>query len=147
GGGTIGFHELLNEAWHNAFYRTSVTVTLTGLDTTPGTTGAQLLTIALAVGGVAIFGYLVAQAIEAVTREVMGEARKEKHRRRMIDKLDNHYIICGYGRVGRRSAEEFEASGTPYVVLDNGKDAIEVAKRRGILYLEGSGSDDDSLQA
>src|SRR5579862_9859343 len=78
GGGTVGFHELLNEAWHNAFYRTCVTVTLTGLDTTPGTTGAQFLTIGLALGGVAIFGYLVAQAVEAITREVMGEARREK---------------------------------------------------------------------
>jgi voltage-gated potassium channel len=147
GGGTVGFHELLHEAWHNAFYRTAVTVTLTGLDTSPRGAGAQLVTILLAIGGVAIFGYLVAQAIESIANEVTGPARREKRRRRMIDDLENHFIICGYGRVGRRAAEEFDASGQPYVVLDTGRDAIEVAERRGILYLEGSGSDDGSLQA
>jgi len=100
--GTVGFHHLLHESWHSAFYRTAVTATLTGLDTTPSGEGSEFLTIALAIGGVAIFGYAVAQAIESIAREVTGEARKEKRRQTMIDRLENHFIICGYGRVGRR---------------------------------------------
>ena len=111
--------------WHDAFYRTAVTVTLTGLDSSPRGPGAEYLTIALALGGVAIFGYVAAQAVEAIAREVTAEARKDKRRRRMIDNLEQHFIICGYGRVGRRAAEEFEASGQRYVVLDTGAEAIE----------------------
>jgi voltage-gated potassium channel len=147
GGGTLGFHRLLHEAWHDAFYRTAVTVTLTGLDSSPRGPGAEYLTIALALGGVAIFGYLAAQAVESIAREITGDARKDKRRRRMIDKLEDHFIICGYGRVGRRAAEELEASGRPYVVLDNGPEAIEAARRNGVLYIEGSGHDDESLQS
>jgi voltage-gated potassium channel len=64
----------------------------------------------------------------------------------MIEQLEDHFIICGYGRVGRRAAEELEASGQPYVVLDNGAEAIEAARRNGVLYIEGSGHDDVSLQ-
>ncbi|HUY70845.1 MAG TPA: potassium channel protein [Gaiellaceae bacterium] len=146
-GGTVGFHQLLHGAWHDAFYRTVVTVTLTGLDSTPRGPGAEYLTIVMALGGVAIFGYLAAQAVESIAREVTGDARKDKRRRRMIDNLEQHFIICGYGRVGRRAAEEFEASGQRYVVLDTGPDAIELARRRGILFVEGSGSDDGSLQS
>ena len=131
GGGTVGFHELLHGAWHEAFYRTAVTVTLTGLDSSPRGPGAEYLTIALALGGVAIFGYVAAQAVEAIAREVTAEAREDKRRRRMIDNLEQHFIICGYGRVGRRAAEEFEASGQRYVVLDTGPDAIEASRRRG----------------
>jgi voltage-gated potassium channel len=145
-GGTLGFHELLGETWHGALYRTVVTATLTGLDSTPRGEGAEFLTIALVLAGVAIFGYVAAQAVEAIAREVTREARKTKRTRRMIDRLENHFIICGYGRVGRRAAEEFAASGEPFVVLDLSADAIDIARERGILYVEGSGSEDDDLK-
>ena len=144
-GGTIGFHHLLHEPWHSAFYRSVVTATLTGLDTTPRGPGAEFLTILLALAGVAIFGYLAAHAVEAVAREVTSDARKEKRRRRMIEELRDHFIICGYGRVGRRAAEEFAASGQPFVVLDFSEDALEAARERDVLYLEGRGAEDEDL--
>ena len=144
-GGTLGFAALLDESWHDALYRTVVTATLTGLDTRPRGTGAELLTIGVALAGVAIFGYLVAGAIDAIAHEVAGETRRTKRRLRMIDRLENHFIICGYGRVGRRAAEEFAASGEPYVVLDFSPDSIAIAKERGVLYLEGRGSEDEDL--
>ena len=144
-GGALGFAVLLDESWHDALYRTVVTATLTGLDTRPRGTGAELLTIGVALAGVAIFGYLVAGAIDAIAHEVAGETRRTKRRLRMIDRLENHFIICGYGRVGRRAAEEFAASGEPYVVLDFSPDSIAIAKERGVLYLEGRGSEDDDL--
>jgi voltage-gated potassium channel len=145
-GGTIGFHYLLDEAWHTAFYRTGVTATLTGLDSPPKGQGAELLTVGLTISGVAIFGYLVTQAFEAIAREVAGEARRTKRVRRMIDKLNDHFIICGYGRVGRKAAEEFTASGEPFVVLDFSPEALQEAHDRGVLCLRGSGAEDDDLE-
>ena len=147
GAGTVGFHAILGESWHAAFYRTAMTTTLTGLDTTPPGPGAEYLTIALAVGGLAIFGYLVAQALEAVAHEVVGEARQEKRRRAMIEQLEDHFIICGYGRVGRRAAQELTASGQSFVVLDMSPAAISQASDNGVLYIEGNGSEDDHLRA
>ena len=144
-GGTVGFHHLLHEQWHSAFYRTVVTATLTGLDTTPQGASAELLTIFLALSGVAIFGYLAAQAVEAVAREVTGHARREKRQRRMIGELRDHFIICGFGRVGRKAADEFVASGQPFVVLDFNPDALAAARERGVLYLEGRGAEDEGL--
>jgi voltage-gated potassium channel len=144
--GMVGFHHLLHENWHNAFYRTAVTVTLTGLDTSPGREGAEILTVVLALGGVAILGYAAARAAESIAHEVAGDTRRDRKRLRMIDQLTDHFIICGYGRVGRRAAEEFEASGQAYVVLDTGDDAIEAARERGVLYRNGSGSDDGDLE-
>ena len=145
--GTVGFGRLLHESWHDALYRTAVTTTLTGLDSTPRGTGAEFLTVALALSGVAIFGYLAAQAIEAVANEIAGEARKAKRRRRMIDELRDHFIICGYGRVGRRAAEELAAAGRPFVVLDFSPDSLAAARERDVLYLEGSGAEDEDLEA
>ena len=96
----------------------------------------------------AIFGYLAAQAVEAIASEVTGDARREKRRRRMIDQLDDHFIICGYGRVGRRAAEEFDASGRAVrrARLQPGR-ARASARERGVLFLEGSGAEDDDLDA
>lgn len=144
-GGTIGFHLLINESWLDAFYRTTMSATLSGLDTIPPGDGAKALTIGLALSGVAILGYLATQIVTTIAREVTGDARKEKRRLRMIDLLENHFIICGYGRVGRRAAEEFEASGQPFIVLDLSAEAIGLAHERGILFLEGSGSEDAFL--
>ncbi len=143
--GTIGFHQLLDESWHASFYRTVITATLTGLDSQPRGASAELLTIAMALTGVAIFGYLATQAVEAIAHEVTGHARREKRQRRMIDQLEHHFIICGYGRVGRRVAEEMAASGQPLVVLDVNQEALDVARERGVLYLEGSGTEDGDL--
>ncbi len=145
-GGTVGFHDLLHEHWTDAFYRTAVTVTLTGLDSSPRGAGAKYLTILLALGGVAILGYVVAQAFQSIADDIASDARKDKKRRRMIDSIEDHFIICGYGRVGRRAAEEFEASGQAYVVLDTGDEAIELAREHGVLFRKGSGSDDESLE-
>jgi voltage-gated potassium channel len=144
-GGTAGFAHLLHERWHDALYRTVVTATLTGLDTRPRGVGAELLTIGIALAGVAIFGYLLAGALEAIAHEVAGERRRARRQLRMIDELTDHFIICGYGRVGRRAAEEFTASGQPFVVLDFSPDALAEAKQRGVLFLEGRGAEDEDL--
>jgi len=144
-GGAAGFAVLLHESWHEALYRAAVTATLTGLDSTPRGTGPELLTIGIALCGVAIFGYLVAGALDAIAHEVAADTRRTKRRLRMIDQLTDHFIICGYGRVGRRAAEEFELSGQPFVVLDFNPDAVAAAKERGVLFLEGRGSEDEDL--
>jgi voltage-gated potassium channel len=146
-GGTVGFHELLREGWIDAFYRAVVTVTLTGIDSKPNRTGAELLTIVLVLVGVAIFAYVAGALVELIARGIITGAWAERRRRRAIDSLRDHYIICGYGRVGRRIADEFRQAGVPYVVLDHSEEAIEAAREHGDRYIEGDGTEDEDLQA
>ena len=144
-GGTAGFMHLLHESWHAALYRTIVTASLTGLDTTPRGLGAEMLTIGVVLSGVAIFGYFAAQIVDSIAHSVMGGAWREKKRRKMIDQLRDHIIVCGYGRVGRRAGEELREAGFPYVVLDFGEEALEHAREDDVLFVDGSGSEDDDL--
>jgi voltage-gated potassium channel len=144
-GGTAGFMAILHESWHAALYRTIVTASLTGLDTTPRGPGAELLTVVLVLAGVTIFGYLAVQLVDSVTREILGGAWRERKQRKMIDQLRDHVIVCGYGRVGRRAAQELRLSGIPYVVLDFSEEALSVARERGDLYIDGNGTDDEDL--
>jgi voltage-gated potassium channel len=144
-GGTVGFMLILHESWHSAFYRTVVTASLTGLDSAPRGLAAEALTIAVVLAGVAIFGYLAVQAFDSIAHAVTGGAWKEKKRRKMIDELRDHIIVCGYGRVGRRAAEELRHAGVPYVVLDFSVDATAAAEEIGDLFIQGSGSEDEDL--
>jgi voltage-gated potassium channel len=144
-GGTYGFMALLDESWHEALYRTIVTASLTGLDSTPHGLGAELLTIAIVLSGVAIFGYFAAQIFDSIAHSVLGGAWREKKRRKMIDELRNHIIVCGYGRVGRRAGDELRDAGVPYVVLDFSPEALEHAREHNVPFVDGSGSEDEDL--
>ena len=146
-GGTLAFHAQLHENWLDSFYRAVVTASLTGLDSTPHGRGAEITTIVLVLAGVAIFAFIAAVIVEALTRDVLTGAWSAKRRRRTIDALKDHYIVCGYGRVGRRVAEELRAAGIPYVVLDFNEEAIAEAQENGELYHVGNATEDHDLQS
>jgi voltage-gated potassium channel len=145
--GTVGFHALLNEAWLNSFYRAVVTSSLTGLDTVPHEPGAVILSIVLVFAGVTIFAFVGAAVVETIARGVLTGAWAERRRRRTIDNLRDHTIICGYGRVGRRIADEFRRSDASYVVVDFHNDAVEVAREREELLIEGNAVEEEDLEA
>ena len=95
----------------NAIYRSTVTISLTGLDIRPDTAGGQVVTILLIFAGMAIYAYVAGALVEIVARGVLTGAWSERRRLNVIDKLDDHYIICGYGRVGQAVAHEFRDGG------------------------------------
>ena len=146
-GGTIAFHQALgNETWMQSFYRTIVTVSLTGLDTVPRNDESRAISIVLVIAGLTIFAYVAAILVEGIAGGVFTGALAERRRRRTIEHLSGHYIICGYGRVGRRVAAEFRESEIEYVVLDFSKDAIAAAAEAGVLFVEGTGTEDEDLE-
>jgi voltage-gated potassium channel len=145
--GTIGFHRTLHESWLQSLYRTVVTTSLAGLDTVPSTNGARLISIVLVLAGLTIFAYVATILVEGIAGGVFTGALAERRRRRKIERLSDHYLICGYGRVGRRAAIEFQHADVRFVVLDFSKDAIEHAREQSILFIEGSGTEDEDLHA
>ncbi len=146
-GGTLAFHGVLGESWLQALYRSVVTASLTGLDTVPQNDAARVVSIVMILAGVTIFAYVATMLVETIARGVVTGALAERRRQRAIKRLHNHYIICGFGRVGRRVAEEFRKAEVPYVVLDFSAEAIEEARERGELFIEGNGIEDEDLEA
>jgi voltage-gated potassium channel len=144
--GTIAFHAVLDEAWLQSFYRAVVSSSLTGLDTVPPNDASRIVTIVLVLAGITIFAYIGSLLVEAIARGVIGGMWADRRRRRAIEALRDHYIICGFGRVGRRVADEFRHEGAPYVVLDFSPEAKEAAAEAGVLFIEGNGTDDDDLR-
>jgi voltage-gated potassium channel len=145
-GGALGYHAALDETWLQSIYRSVVTVSLTGLDSTPKNDSSRILTMILVLAGITIFAYIGSLVVEAIARGVIGGTLAERRRRKAIEALRDHYIICGFGRVGRRVAEEFLHEGAPFVVLDFSPEAKEAAAEEGVLFIEGNGTDDDDLR-
>jgi voltage-gated potassium channel len=145
--GTVGFRWSLDESWLQSFYRAVVSSSLTGLDTVPKNDAARILTIFQVLAGITIFAYIGSLVVEAIARGVIGGLWAERRRRKTIEALRNHYIICGFGRVGRRVAEELRHEGAPFVVLDFSEDAKEAAEEENVLFVEGNATDDDDLRS
>jgi voltage-gated potassium channel len=144
--GAILFRWSLDEPWLQSIYRALVSASLTGLDTVPENDSSRIITIFVVLAGISIFAYVGSLIVELIARGVIGGMWAERRRRRMLDALRDHYIICGFGRVGRRVAEEFREAGAPFVVLDFSETAKEAASEAGVLFIEGDGTNDEDLR-
>ncbi len=64
---------------------------------------------------------------------------------RQISRLSDHFIVCGFGRIGRPVCEKLQAEGIPCVVIEGDHDALETARERGFLAIRGNATEDDVL--
>jgi len=144
--GTLTFHLALRETWFQSLYRAVITATLTGLDSVPPTNWARAISIVMVLCGLTIIAYAGAVIVESIAGGVLTGALADRRRERKIERLRDHFIICGYGRVGRRVADEFRAAGVSYVVLDYREDAVAAAHAHDDLLISGNGTEDEDLQ-
>jgi voltage-gated potassium channel len=94
-------------------------------------------------------GTLFYAAVSAVELAVEGAVQGYFERRRMmarIDKLNGHYVLCGFGRVGQQVAREFTRDGVPFVIVDNDPQKVEECLAEGYLAMLGEASDDANLE-
>jgi voltage-gated potassium channel len=75
-----------------------------------------------------------------------GNLIEKRKVRKMIDQLRDHFIVCGFGRVGRGAAQELRAAGVPLLVIDRRADRVEWATRGGYLAVEGDSTRDETLK-
>lgn len=144
--GIVGFVVILDEEPFDAFYRTVMLVSTVGLEPLPTTGAAKALSIAIVISGVALLLYIVGLTIELTVSGIVSGAWQDRLLRRSVSKLEGHYLICGYGRVGRRVANEFRDAGAACVVLDDNPNAVAMAREQGLVAMELSATDDDALE-
>ena len=114
----------------------------------PHPAGAGLVvTMVLILAGMAIYGYLASSIVELIAHGVLTGTVSERRRLRMIDEISDHFIVCGFGRVGRQVTDEFRAAGVPFVILDFNREVLELAREENVPYIDGSGTKDEDLEA
>ncbi|MET0215514.1 MAG: potassium channel protein [Vicinamibacterales bacterium] len=146
-GGTAGYMVIERWSLWDALYMTVTTVATVGFrEVHPLSPAGQAFTLILIIVGVSTALYAFS-AFAAVVVEGGWPRYVERWRYiRMIDHLSDHYVICGYGRIGSIVASEFSRQKTPFVIVDRNPERVAEAKQRGHLAAEGDASREDTLK-
>jgi voltage-gated potassium channel len=145
--GTAGY--MLIEGWSflDALYMTVTTLVTVGFgEIHPLSTAGRIFTIALIVLGVGGVLYTFTSVMQYVFEGHLGREWELRRMQRRIDQLRDHFILCGYGRVGRQVARDFAEDGVPFVLVDMDQDRLDQAGTDGCVTLRGDATDDDTLR-
>ena len=144
--GTAGY--VVIEGWQilDAIYMTVITITTVGYGEvrTVSPTG-RVFTLALICMGMGIIAYtlgMVAQVmVEFQVRSILGRRKLGLK----IKSIKNHYILCGYGRIGRIISQELKASRIPLLVIDSNPDSKQGLEQQDIPYIIDDATSEDVL--
>ena len=145
--GTIGYWLLEDWGWVESLYQSVITISTVGFgEVRPLSDGSRIFTIALILLGVGAFTYTFSTFADyLITGELQGIMRSRRMRIR-IEHLDQHSIVCGFGRMGCRVAAEFGREGEALVVVDPDEVVSEAAVDSGFLAICGNAGDDAVLE-
>jgi voltage-gated potassium channel len=145
--GTAGY--VVIEGWNtfDALYMTITTVTTVGYgEIHPLSRAGRVFNIGVVIFGVATvlytFSFLMARLVEGDLHERWVRRRLK----RMLDELDNHFIVCGYGRMGHIIAQEFARQSVPFVLVERDPDRMHEAIEAGFLAVEAEARSEQVLK-
>src|SRR2546422_1336627 len=145
--GVTGY--MLIDGWSllDSFYMVIITISTVGYTEVhaQGTTG-RLFTSGLIVVGVATMLYGFGVFAETLADNTFGRYRRERQLQRELNQLRDHFIICGYGRIGTQIVAEFEDHKVAYVVIDQTEEALERIRAERHLHIEGDASKEEILK-
>lgn len=145
--GTLGY--VVVEGWSlwDAFYMTVISVTTVGYGYPhPLSRAGEAWTSVVLVAGVGTLFYTVTVLMGQVVEGGLHRGLEQRRFKRMLDELNNHFIICGYGRIGSTIAEEFRRQGVPYVVIDRDPERVHEIIAGGGVAVEADASREDVLK-
>jgi voltage-gated potassium channel len=146
--GTILFRQAERMSWFDAFYATLLSVTPLGHGVMPPLTRAgREVNILLLISGVAVVGYAASIATRFVFEGEMGRIFWRRKVQRRLERMENHYIVCGHGRVGGVVAEQFRQHGVSFVVIERDQAAVEASIQAGENVILGDATHEQSLAA
>ncbi len=145
--GTVGFTVIDGYPPFDAFYMTLTTMTTVGYgEIHPLSQSARVFNSLLIIFGVSTLFIAIGAMTQTIIEMEFGDAIGKRRNKRMIEKLKDHYIICGYGRVGRGAATELAHAGVRFVIVDINPQRVERAMLAGMLAVVADSTRDDTLR-
>lgn len=146
--GTAGYMWIADASLLNAFYMTLITLTTVGFgEIVELDSAGRILTAALIVTGVTLVGTMVAFLAQVIQEGGLGERGRQRRMQKQIDDLSGHYIVCGYGRVGRAVCYQLVEERAEFVVVDRGEWDDEDVRREGFPFEIGDATQESVLRA
>lgn len=134
--GVISFLLIGEDLWH-AFYVTVIILLSHFKHGTEETISEQVITIILVLGSYLVLAYIIRAAAEYLFGGELKKKRREKKMAKKISKMKDHYIVCGYGRVGKQVAQELEYEKVDFVVVERDPAVAKEAKKKDLIVING----------
>ncbi len=144
--GTAGYIGIEHFGALDALYMTVITLSTVGYgEVRPLDAPGKLFTVALIVGGIGTAAWVFTTVIEVFTSEQTLRLLARKRMDRIINAMCDHYIVCGYGRIGQQIALGYTQSKVNFVVIEQDAARLEMLREQDIAHVEGDAADDDVL--
>jgi len=144
--GILGFRFFSSYTWIDAVYMTVITVTTVGFgEVAPLSPSAKIFTSLLILSSIVIVGYALSVITEyMLSKNNIGNLR-QKRVHKMIDKMKDHVIVCGYGRNGKQAVQKLLAYKKPFVVIEKSEEVVERFSDDNMLFIHGNANEDEVL--
>ena len=147
GYGVVGYRVLEGWSLLDALYMTVITLATVGFhEVQPLDAKGQVFTISLILAGVMSLFVGLGVVTELVVSGQLARVLRRKRMDRRIDRLDQHTVICAYGRVGRAVTDELARQELPFVVVEHQEALIPTLEERGLPYIAGDPTAEEVLE-
>jgi len=142
--GSMGYTLLEGWTLADGIYMTFITLSTIGFQEVHqlSDTG-RFFTLGLGITGIGLLSFVVARSAQFL---IASDRLHERRVMKRINELSGHYIICGYGRVGERLAEDLHREGRPVVIVDVSDDVISTVIEDEHLYVKGNAEEEETLR-
>lgn len=145
--GTVGY--MIVEGWGflDSLYMSVITMTTVGYrEVHPLDADGQVFTMIYLVFSVGAIFYALIALFQFMLEGELGAFLGVRRMKGQIESLKNHYILCGFGRVGEEVSRELSERRVPFVVIETNDQSIDRGRRKGVLMLVGDATNDDILR-
>jgi voltage-gated potassium channel len=148
-GGTIGYTLIEHLPFNEALYMTIITISTVGFqEVKPLGVAGRIFTIVLILSGVVLIATGANLIFTSIIKGTFGEVFRRQGMEKKLNKIKEHFIICGLGAVGEDIIQEFASAGEPFVLIDKEKDTLNklVKENPDVLYVLGDATEDEVLK-
>lgn len=146
-GSVLGYVLIEQYSLAESVYMTVITLSTVGFgEVRPLSTTGRLFTAVVILLGVGTVAYTLGTLGEFLITGELEKVIRQRRNNQLINQLRNHYIVCGYGRVGQEVVAELRQLNLPLVVIDKKPEAIERCRQNAILHIEGDATEDNVLK-
>jgi voltage-gated potassium channel len=145
--GTVGFRLVENYPLFDAFYMTLITISTVGYqEVRPLSHAGRIFNSFLIFFGVSAMLFAVGAMTQTIIELELQDRYGKRRRKRAIMQMKDHYIVCGFGRVGRSAAFELQRAGAALLVIDRNEQRVARAAQAGMAAIQADATRDESLR-
>ncbi|MFM9041151.1 MAG: potassium channel family protein [Vulcanococcus sp.] len=147
--GAVGYRLTEGWDWGDCYWMVLITLSTLGFSdehTSLVHTGGRIVTALLLVGGLVVVQQTLQKLLELTNSGYFRRLRERRYRQQLQRSMNQHVILCGYGRIGREIAEQLCGENIQLLVVENDPGRIDEAQQRGLTVLQGDATLDETLE-